>query len=75
MSKWVEHCEEKDKLTSFVRKVNEDTHCKDVTEFVEFLFNCVGVNKTYDDYRNMTPEEKKSFKRDIKIKTILNDYS
>lgn len=78
---WIDHCEEKDKLTreqkSFlnakrlVKKVNEDTHCKDITELLNFMFEIVGSDKTYQDYRKMSDEEKESFKRDIKIKHIL----
>jgi hypothetical protein len=44
---------------------------KDLIEYIEFAFQIMGIDLTYEDFKRMSSDEKISFLRDIKINKIL----
>ena len=42
-------------------------------DYVDILFNLMGVEITYDRFKNMTGWERKQFLRDLKINKIINE--
>jgi len=44
----------------------------EMTEFFEFVLNILGIDLTYEDFKEMSESDKKTFLRDLKIKTVLN---
>lgn len=45
----------------------------DIIEFTELLFTVLGYDITFEEFSNMTKEERKSIIRDIKINRVLED--
>lgn len=43
----------------------------DLLEFYELILVAMGIDMTYDKFKSLSKEERKSLIRDIKIKTIL----
>ena len=52
--------------TTYVVDIN-----KDLIEYIEFSFQIMGIDLTYEDFKRMSSDEKISFLRDIKINKIL----
>lgn len=50
-----------------------DTRDKQTIDFIEFVLKIIGVDLTFDDFKNLTEEEKQSLLRDIKIEKIINN--
>ena len=44
----------------------------DMIEFFELVLAAIGYDITYDEFTKMSPEERKSIIRDIKIKRVLD---
>lgn len=44
---------------------------KDLVEYIDFAFQLMGIDLTYQDFKRMSPDEKRAFLRDIKINKIL----
>lgn len=44
----------------------------DMIEFFELVLAAIGYDITYDEFSKMSPEERKSIIRDIKIKRVLD---
>lgn len=44
----------------------------DMIEFFELVLSAIGYDITYDEFSEMSPEERKSIIRDIKIKRVLD---
>lgn len=44
---------------------------KDLIEYIDFAFQVMGIDLTYQDFKKMSSDEKKAFLRDIKINKIL----
>jgi len=44
----------------------------DMIEFFELVLVALGYDITYDEFSKMSPEERKSIIRDIKIKRVLD---
>jgi hypothetical protein len=44
----------------------------DVIEYFNFIVEILGIDITFEEFKNMNSNEKKSFIRDIKIKKILD---
>ena len=44
---------------------------KDLVEYIDFDFQLMGIDLTYQDFKRMSPDEKRAFLRDIKINKIL----
>jgi hypothetical protein len=44
---------------------------RDLIEYIDFAFGVMGIDLTYEDFKKMSPDEKKSFLRDIKINKII----
>jgi hypothetical protein len=44
----------------------------EMTEFFEFVLNILGIDLTYEEFKEMSESDKKTFLRDLKIKTVLN---
>ena len=44
----------------------------DMIEFFELVLAVIGYDITYDEFSKMSPEERKSIIRDIKIKRVLD---
>lgn len=44
---------------------------KDLVDYIEFAFQSMGINLTYQDFKEMSSDEKKSFLRNIKINKLL----
>lgn len=42
-------------------------------DYVDLLFNLIGVDITYDEFQKMSDSERKSFIRDIKINRVINE--
>jgi len=42
-----------------------------LVEYIDFAFQLMGVDLTYEDFKKMSADEKKAFLRDIKINKIL----
>ncbi len=43
----------------------------DMTDFFELVLAALGYDITYDDFKDMSKEERKQLIRDIKLKTII----
>ena len=52
--------------TTYVVDIN-----KDLIEYIEFAFQVMGIDLSYEDFKKMSDDEKKAFLRDIKINKIL----
>lgn len=46
-------------------------YTNELVEYIDFAFECMGLDITYKNFKEMSKEEKKSKLRDIKIKKIL----
>jgi hypothetical protein len=44
---------------------------RDLIEYIDFAFGVMGIDLTYEDFKKMSQDEKKSFLRDIKLNKIL----
>jgi len=44
---------------------------KDLIEYIDFAFQVIGIDLTYQDFKKMSSDEKKAFLRDIKINKLL----
>jgi hypothetical protein len=44
---------------------------KDLIEYIDFAFQVMGIDLTYQDFKKMSSDEKKAFLRDIKINKLL----
>ena len=44
---------------------------KTLVEYIDFAFEVMGIDLNYEDFKRMSPDEKKAFLRDIKINKIL----
>ena len=44
---------------------------KDLIEYIDFAFQVMGIDLTYQDFKKMSSDEKKTFLRDIKINKLL----
>lgn len=44
---------------------------RDLIEYIEFAFQIMGLDLTYEDFKKMSQDEKKAFLRDIKLNKIL----
>ena len=42
-----------------------------LVEYIDFAFEVMGIDLNYEDFKRMSPDEKKAFLRDIKINKIL----
>jgi len=43
----------------------------DMTDFFELVLAALGYDITYDDFRNMSKDQRNQLIRDIKLKTII----
>ena len=50
---------------------NPWSNSNNIKEFCEFVLIAIGCNLTYDQFCNMSSDERKSLLRDMKIKKIL----
>lgn len=49
---------------------------KSLIEYIDLLYQLIGVDMNYDKFKNLSTSEKQAFIRDIKIKKLLqNDLS
>jgi hypothetical protein len=46
---------------------------RDLIEYIDLLYQLLGVDMTYDEFKNLSTSEKQSFIRDIKIKLLLQN--
>jgi hypothetical protein len=44
---------------------------KEITSYIDFAFQIMGIDLTYQDFKNMSDDDKKTFLRDIKINKLL----
>lgn len=42
-------------------------------EYIELLYQLIGVDMTFDKFKNLSTSEKQAFIRDIKIKKLLDN--
>jgi len=45
---------------------------KSLIEYIELLYQLIGVDMTFDKFKNLSNSEKQTFVRDIKIKKLLD---
>lgn len=43
----------------------------ELVEYIDFAFQVMGIDLSYEDFKKMSSDEKKVFLRDIKINKIL----
>lgn len=43
----------------------------ELVEYIDFAFQVMGIDLSYEDFKKMSSDEKKAFLRDIKINKIL----
>lgn len=46
---------------------------RNLIEYIDLLYQLLGVDMTYDKFRNLSTSEKQAFIRDIKIKLLLQN--
>ena len=46
---------------------------KSLIEYIELLYQLIGVDMNYDKFKNLSTSEKQAFIRDIKIKKLLDN--
>lgn len=46
---------------------------KSLIEYIELLYQLIGVDMTFDKFKNLSTSEKQAFIRDIKIKKLLDN--
>jgi hypothetical protein len=44
---------------------------EELVEYIDFAFQVMGIDLSYEDFKKMSDDEKKAFLRDIKINKIL----
>ena len=46
---------------------------KSLIEYIDLLYQLIGIDMTYDKFKDLSTSEKQSFIRDIKIKKVLEN--
>lgn len=46
---------------------------RNLIEYIDLLYQLLGVDMTYDKFKNLSTSEKQAFIRDIKIKILLQN--
>lgn len=46
---------------------------KSLIEYIDLLYQLIGVDMNYDKFKNLSTSEKQAFIRDIKIKKLLDN--
>ena len=46
---------------------------RNLIEYIDLLYQLLGVDMTYDKFKNLSTSEKQTFIRDIKIKLLLQN--
>lgn len=44
---------------------------KKMIDYIDFAFQIMGIDLTYQDFKNMSDDERKAFLRDIKINKLI----
>jgi len=62
------------RMTSPISFDNDDRQIdSSLVDYVDILFNLMGVDITYREFQNMTEGERKQFVRDLKIKKVIKE--
>lgn len=59
-------------MINFSPKISSKQIDKSLVDYVNILYNILGIDIDYERFQQMTDDERKSFIRDLKINKIVN---